>query len=145
MRILGLGYLGAGLAFFFFPSEVFYLINVGPKVFKMFQDIPEPSEHFWLSLTFSMMMMLTLIAVYSSFQPKNRALILVHLLSKLTSTAAFIYCFFKNAKLFAYIAGAVLDGGIFLLVLVFFIRMLAASENPAKPTTASEPQTEPYA
>ncbi len=132
-------------AFFFFPSETFYLINVGPKVFKMFQDIPESSERFWLVLAFSMMLMLTLISFYSSFQPKNRALIVVHLLSKLTSTLGFCYMFFRQSPLFAYLTGAVTDGSLFLIVLVFFIRMLASKSDSAETAHANTPTSSPNA
>ncbi len=129
MRVLGVVYLAAGAGFFFFPAETFYLINVGPKVFKMFQDVPESTERFWLVLTFSMMMMLSFIAFYSSFQPKNYALALVHLLSKLISTLGFVYVFFNSAPLFAYIVGAATDGTIFLVVLVATIRVMAAGSE----------------
>lgn len=141
MRILGIVYLLAGAAFFFFPAETFYLINVGPKVFKMFQDIPDSSERFWLALTFSMMMMLSFIAIYSSFQPRNYALTLVHLLSKLVSTLGFVYVFFESAPIFAYLVGAVCDGSIFMIVLIMFVRMLAAGSEKNRGETVAAAST----
>jgi capsular polysaccharide export protein len=39
MRIFAFVYLVGAVSFFFMPEETFYLINVGPKVFKAFEDV----------------------------------------------------------------------------------------------------------
>src|SRR5579859_5573702 len=89
MRIFSFIYLIGALLFFFMPEEIFYLINVGPKVFKAFEEIPIPSEHFWVVLTTSMMAMLALCSLLSSIYPAVKGYVFIHLESKAVSVAGF--------------------------------------------------------
>ena len=121
------------------PEELFYLINVGPRVFKAFQEIPMPSERFWVALSTSMTMMLSVTSFYSSLYPKIKGFVLIHIVSKVVSVAGFIYLFLRHAPYFAYILGAVVDSGVILIVGGFYLRALAKRENI--PTTATIAQS----
>ncbi len=112
MRFFALLYLLVGLGFFFFPNEVFYLINVGPKVFKLTEAVPDPTERFWLVLATSMMAMLAAVSLLAS----------VHLVSKICSTAGFAYQFLHHQNYFAYVLGILTDGPIALIVLWLALR-----------------------
>src|SRR5689334_10502659 len=69
MRVFAVVYSIVGLLFFFMPDETFYLINIGPKVFKVLEEVPVSPERFWLVLSTSMMAMLVVTSLYSSFYP----------------------------------------------------------------------------
>lgn len=128
MKIFAFVYFAVGLLFFFMPEETFYLINIGPKVFKIFEEIPPPSEHFWIVLTTSMMAMLSAVSLLASMNPRVKGFVMIHLLSKGVSVAGFLYCFFKYEPYFAYLVGAITDLSIFILVAVLHLRTL--SEGP---------------
>ncbi|MEW6058033.1 MAG: hypothetical protein AB1540_15610, partial [Bdellovibrionota bacterium] len=78
MRIFTFVYSVGGLFFFFMPEEFFYLINIGPRVFKTFEEIPMPSERFWGVLAAGMMSMLAALSFYSSLYPRVKSYILMH-------------------------------------------------------------------
>lgn len=124
MRIFAFIYAVGAVLFFFMPEETFYLINVGPKVFKAFEEIPIPSERFWVTLSTAMMMMLVTTSLYSSFYPKIKGFVVIHLASKATSVAGYSYLFLKQKHYFAYLLGAATDSFIILIVVVFFLRSL---------------------
>jgi hypothetical protein len=142
MRIYALIYLVGAFLFFFMPEETFYLINVGPRVFKLAEEIPAPSERFWVVLSTSMMIMLFFAAVYSSMFPYVKGFVAIHLLSKATSVAGFLYCFFQK-RYFAYGIGAACDGSIFLIVLLFYLRSAASGHAPPTTPPAHEPSHDP--
>ena len=127
MRIYALTYLVCAGLFFFMPEETFYLINVGPRVFKIGQEIPMPSEHFWIVLSTSMMMMLFFASAYTSAYPAIKGMVWIHLLSKVTSVSGFIYLYLHQ-NYFAYLLGAAVDGSIVLVVLAFFLRSITSRE-----------------
>ena len=136
MRIYVFVYIVGTILFFFMPEELFYLINIGPKVFKMFEEIPQPSEHFWIVLTTSMLVMLCALSWFSSRSPETKSFVFIHLLSKGTSVAGFLYVFFKHKPYFAYLIGAVCDASIFLTILGFYLRAMAKG-NALKPAAAA--------
>lgn len=128
MRIFAFIYLVGALVFFFMPEETFYLINVGPRVFKLFEEIPMPSERFWVTLSSSMMAMLFYISAYSSIYPKIKGFVFVHIIAKATSVAGFTYLFLRHKHYFAYLVGAIADSLVIVVVLGFFLRSLASRE-----------------
>lgn len=138
MRIFTFNYIVVSLLFFFMPEELFYLINVGPKVFKAFLEIPVPSEHFWVVLSTSMTVMLAVASFYSSLYPKTKGFVLIHLISKATSIAGFTYLFLRDKPYFAYLFGAVVDTAVLLTVAGFYLRSLGG-----KPAPESEDKTAP--
>jgi hypothetical protein len=140
MRIFAFIYLVGGVMFFFMPGETFYLINVGPKVFKMFEEIPDRmEERFWVVLATSMMAMLMVLSLYSSIYPKVKSYVLTHMVSKAVSVTGFIYLFIRHRPYFAYLLGAVTDSGVIVIVLGFYLRSVAMTERledaPLAPAT----------
>lgn len=133
MKVFAFMYFVVGLLFFFMPEETFYLINIGPKVFGTFQEIPVPVERFWLVLATSMMAMLSLTALLSSQNPHVKGYLLLHMLSKSVSVAGFLYSFIRFQKYFAYLVGAVTDFSILVLVAVLYLKTLNDSNNSQAP------------
>jgi hypothetical protein len=117
MRFFGILYALGALLFFFFPNELFYLINVGPKVFRVTEAIPDSVERFWLVLACSMMTMLSAISFLSAQSPKTKGYPFVHFLSKVISTLGFFYMFVYSNRYFAYLVGVTTDLPIALIVL----------------------------
>lgn len=126
MRLLGLIYLGGGLLFFFFPSQIFYAINIIARIVPVVEAVPESSEFFWLVLATSMMLMLSFLSFLSSAYPDIKGYAGVHILSKLASSAGFLYLFLTHKKYFAYALGIATDLPIAFLVAFATIRISKA-------------------
>ena len=127
MRVFTIIYFVGGLLFFFMPNELFYLINIGPKVFKIAHELPiyeNPHEKFWLTLAVSMMSMLCLLSYSSSKNPDQKDYILIHMIAKITSVTGFIFLFVKDHAYFGYIVGAITDSMVIMIVLFFYNQML---------------------
>ncbi|MBI3543873.1 MAG: hypothetical protein HY075_11425 [Deltaproteobacteria bacterium] len=138
MRIYAVIYFVGALLFFFMPEEIFYLINVGPRVFKIYDEIPMPSEHFWVALSTSMMMMLCFASVYSSVYPKIKGFIGIHMVSKITSVIGFTYLFLHGPQHgFAYLFGAITDSSVIVVVLGFYLR--SVTSRGEVPSITEEP------
>ena len=152
MRIFTFIYFIFAIGFFLMPEETFYMINIGPRVFRVWEEIPMPSEHFWVVLSTSMMMMLTVTSFCSSLYPKMKGYMVIHMISKVTSVSGFIFMFLHDRPYFAYAYGALTDSIVILIVLGFFLRSLAsgqvietaaaqASESAATTATPSSTET----
>lgn len=126
MRFFAILYLLCGVFFFFRPAAVFHILNVGPKIFEALVEIPPQAESFWLVLATSMMAMLCVTSFYSSLYPRAKGYVMVHVVSKAVSISGFLFLFLHQQRYFAYIAGAVIDALIVLVVLAFFLPSLAA-------------------
>ena len=87
-----------------------------------------PSEHFWVVLSTSMMMMLTVTSFCSSLYPKMKGYMVIHTVSKVTSVSGFLFLFFRDRPYFAYAYGALTDSIVILIVLGFFLRSKASGE-----------------
>lgn len=129
LRIMGVLYALLGLAFFFFSNEIFYLMNVGPQVFKITETIPNPTEKFWLVLATSMMAMLSALSFLASESPWVRGYNLVHLLAKTASTAGFLYLFLNENRYFAYLLGVITDASIAVILTWYMIRTAGIKKN----------------
>jgi hypothetical protein len=132
MRILGLLYVAGALLLFFFPNEIFYLINVGPKVFKITEAVPDSIEHFWLVLASTEMIMLSALSFLSAESPRTIGYLVVQLLAKTASTAGFIYMFIHDRAYFAYLTGSAID---IVIALTIAIAAFRALRVPAAPKT----------
>lgn len=137
-RILGIIYVLMAFAFFFFPSELIYLVNVGPRVFRITEAIPDPNENLWNVLASALCATLASLSFLAAENPKIRGYALTHLLSRAVSTAGFLYCFANIKPYFAYLLGAISDGALFLLVAWLALRPGRAS--PAE-TGKAAPQS----
>jgi hypothetical protein len=132
MRAFVVIYLVVGGLFFFKPDFIFDLLNIAPRNFSFYTEIPQSSERFWLVLTASMMAMLCLLSLFSSFDPRNKAYVAVHLLSKTVSVLAFSYLFLREQTYFAYLVGAITDTWVALVVGGFFVRSLLSKQAAAE-------------
>lgn len=124
MRILAAIYLLVGLLFFFLPRQTIELINVIPNVFHVFDPIPVPAEQFWSVLATSMMAMLVVTSLYSSFYPHIKGFFVLHLTSKAVSVVGFMYAFLFINPYFGYLLGIFTDSLIFILVFFSLLRVL---------------------
>lgn len=116
-------YFFAGLTFLFGQNFLLGQMNsVSNMLFKgRYPLIPASSERFWLVLTSSMMLMLVVLSVFAAVDPEEYLhMVVIILVSKACSTGLYIWLFMKD-KYFAYIVGALTDGPLFLITLVFFI------------------------
>ncbi len=131
MRILGLLYVLGALLFFFFPDRVLWLMNLIPKVIRLVEVIPQSSEHFWVPLATSMMVMLAIIAFSAAASPEIRILAYMHMASKACSSLGYLYLFIFKARYFAYLVGFLVDLPIFLLVTWLAMRAFVAMKKDA--------------
>jgi len=122
MVISAFMYFFAGLTFLFGQNWLLRRINgFSSTFFKSRPLIPESAEKFWLVLTTSMMLMLTVCSVFVASSPeKYLAMTVIILASKACSTSLYIF-FFARQKFFAYLAGALTDGILFLVTFALFI------------------------
>jgi len=123
MIISAFMYFFAGLTFLFLHNTLFGQMNSISNL--IFQDkyplIPTSTEKFWLVLTSSMMLMLVVICIFVAADPeKYLAMVVILLVSKACSTSLYLV-FFRREKYFAYLVGALTDGPLFLITLIFFI------------------------
>jgi hypothetical protein len=131
MRILGVVYALVGSLFFFFPAEIFYLMNIGPRLFPSLGllEVPAQTESFWLVLATSMMMMLSALSFLASESPRIRGYALVHVLSKAVSVAGFFYMFLKGPQYAAYLVGITTDLPLLVVVTFTHLRAAAGAKN----------------
>ncbi|MCM2322180.1 MAG: hypothetical protein NDJ90_02855 [Oligoflexia bacterium] len=131
MRFLGVFYAAAALVFVLYPTELLYLLNVGPKVFNVTEALAEPTDRFWIVIAASSMAMLSALSFFAAESPKIRGYSLVHLLAKTVTMTGFAAMFIHDKRYFAYLVGAVVDAIIVFLVLRSLIGKREAS--PARP------------
>ncbi|MGK5087652.1 hypothetical protein WDW86_08850 [Bdellovibrionota bacterium FG-2] len=134
MKVLAFIYAVVGMSFFFFSETVLESINSIASLFKLATPIPLNTEHFWVVLATSMMIMLVALSILSSRAPEIRGYLWVHLVSKVASSAAFFYLFFHKQPYFAYVAGIATDLPLALLILGFIIRITLALRTSRKAT-----------
>jgi hypothetical protein len=122
MIISAFMYFFAGLSFLFLQNYLLGQINRLMAVFMSSRpQMPLSTEKFWLVLTSSMMLMLTVLCIFVAVDPEEyKAMVVIILLSKACSTGLFIWFFVKD-KFPAYLVGALTDGPLFLVTFVLFI------------------------
>lgn len=113
----------AGVTFVVAPEWVVrYIESIGRGIFGWTSPaVTFGTERFWLVLVASLMGTLTFLA-YKAQSNLLRTIWYtgVILVSKFVSTAGFIVCFIMVQKSFLYLAGAVVDGSIFLLTAALY-------------------------
>lgn len=109
LLILGGAYALLAVVFVFFPNEFVYLVNVGPKVFKLTEALPSPQDFFWSLMAGAMMAMLSALCFLSAESPRVRGYLLVHLLAKTVCALGFITVFLNQQRFFAYLVGAAFE------------------------------------
>ncbi len=118
-------YLLAGLAFVLVPTRVFDLINSLGQWLD-FTRMPYPVEKFWLALSFSMMMTITALSYMAALDIRRyRHAVVAVLISKFVSSLSALVFFLsasQEARFFGYLVITVVDGSIFVITLVLFLR-----------------------
>jgi hypothetical protein len=129
--VMSVVYLLGAIFFYFFSDLLLELINIVPATLGVGQPIAASSEHFWLSFSVSMMMMLSLIS-YQTFRAVHvetqRALMSVHALSKLISSLG-LAVFGLQTSVFAYWSGVITDFPLFLIVSWLWVRLGQVAQN----------------
>lgn len=125
LRIWAACFTVGGLYFLFFQNTLIQQINyISSDVLKLnFSLLPESTEKFWLALTISMMATITVLSCIAQKDiRKNIGYVIPLLISKFVSTLFFVLFFFLHIKSLAYIVGALTDGPIFVITLIFYLR-----------------------
>ena len=87
--------------------------------------IPLSTEKFWLVLTTSMMLMLVVCCGMAAIHVEKYYLLVVPVLfSKCCSTTLYLALFLFQKRHFAYLVGALTDGPLFIVTLIFFLRAI---------------------
>lgn len=116
-------YFVAMLFFLFAQNQLLEGLNtVSRWLFKeRLPLIPLSTEKFWLVLTTSMMLMLTALCGFVAYKPEAfLEMVIIVLISKLCSTSLYLILFGEK-KYFAYLVGALTDGPLFLVTLIFYL------------------------
>jgi hypothetical protein len=127
MRFLGALYALMAVIYYFFSSELIYLMNVGPKVFRVTQAIAEPVDHFWLVGAATLMAVLSLISFFASAAPRVRGYSIIHLLAKVLMAAGYAWLYSQGERYFAYILGFAIECAIALVVMFSLIRLAGST------------------
>ena len=124
MGISAIAYLVVGFAFALMPVTILKIFNKVSRIFTPSLDqIPISTEKFWVALTFSMMMTIAVLSYIVWYNVrKNRGYVVPLLVSKCASALSALWFYIFSAKCLAYLGIFIIDGSIFWLTLIFFIR-----------------------
>lgn len=125
LRIWAISFFITGLYFLFFQNELIRQINFfSTDILKLNLPLhPETPDKFWLALTISMMATITVLSYIAQKDiRKNIGYVVPLLVSKFVSTFFFILFYFIHIHSPAYIVGALTDGSIFIITLIFYLR-----------------------
>ena len=133
MQISAITYFVVGFAFALATNKILDVINAISKyIWKGFDTIPHTEGLFWVSLTFSMMMTITMLSyIVQRDVRRNNGYVIPLLVSKLASAVSGLAFFILVTPYFAYLAIFMVDGSIFWITLIFYLRS-------AKPWEAGE-------
>lgn len=124
MVVSAVMYFMGMLVFLFGQNRLLEQINkISERLFKeRFPKIPLSSEKFWLVLTTSMMLMLVVLCGFVAYKPEGfLEMVVIVLVSKFCSTSLYLVLFAKE-RYFAHLVGALTDGPIFIITLLFFLK-----------------------
>jgi uncharacterized protein (DUF362 family) len=124
MLISGLTYLFVGWFFLLRPELTLKLMHWASGVLTLNLDkIPIGKGKFWLSMTFSMMMTISVLSFLAFYNVRrNKGYVVMVLISKSMSALSALGLFFFSLRYFAYIGIFLVDGSIFWVTLIFFLR-----------------------
>ena len=118
-------YVGGGFNFLLGQNRLLEQMNrVSTRLFKdRFPLIPASTEKFWLVLTTSMMLMLVVCCTLAAVSVEKYYLLVIPVLfSKACSTTLYLGLFSFQKRYFAYLVGALTDGPLFAITLIFYLR-----------------------
>ena len=124
LRISAFVYLVSGFAFLFVPMPILSAFNwLSIRIFPNLPLTPIDDERFWTALAFSMMMTITAICFAAQFNiRKYKNLVLILLVSKCASSLSALFLFLLSKRYFSYLGIFAIDGVIFWVTLIFYLR-----------------------
>jgi uncharacterized protein (DUF362 family) len=124
MIISALAYFVVGFAFVIIPDQILQAFNLLSGWLNLgFEPIQPSEEKFWLSMTFSMMMTITVICIFVIISVRTYKVFIIALLVSKSASALSALCFFIfSEKYLAYLGIFLVDGSIFWITLFFYIR-----------------------
>ncbi len=125
MLLSAIAYLVVGTLFALVPHWILGTINwMGSLMGFSGSDIPVYGHRFWVSMTFSMMMCISVLAFYVQYNVrKNKNYTAPLLAAKAASSLSALFFFIVlTNKFFAYLVIFAVDGFLFWLTLYFYIR-----------------------
>jgi hypothetical protein len=124
-------FAATGLAFLCFPDGTIGALNAAGRPLG-FPPAPPSALRFWLSLGLAYMMLVTLLAAAIARDPRGRAdLMPILAAGKATSSLTCLAYFVGSTPAFVYLANALVDGSIALVVLGARATVWATSEEAA--------------
>jgi uncharacterized protein (DUF362 family) len=124
MIISGITYFVVGFAFVLMPGPILRVFNLCSRIITPgLEEIPLSVEKFWLSMTFSMMMTIAALCYIAQHNiRKNKGYIIPLLISKSASALSALCFFIFSARYLAYLGICIVDGSIFWITLLFYVR-----------------------
>lgn len=124
MQISAFAYFAVGFAFVIVPDRILAMTNKLSEILTPgLQDIPMSVEKFWLSMTFSMMMTIAALCYIAQHNIRKNSRYIIPLLISKSASALSALCFFIIfTRYFAYLVIFIVDGSIFWITLLFYIR-----------------------
>lgn len=117
-------FFAAGICFAFFSNQIINLLStLGHTIFGWKSSpLSGSNEYFWLVLVLSLMGILTYLSLRAQANIyRNIDYVLIILIAKFISTFGYVFALLFAQHAFAYLAGAVTDGLIFLITLVAYV------------------------
>ncbi|GBD04069.1 hypothetical protein HRbin19_01376 [bacterium HR19] len=129
-RAYAVSHLIAGTLYIPFHKIIPQICNfIGDVLPFHFQPLPLPSEMFWFALSVSMMYMIAYSGYIASKSEDFVYAWKVIILSKGTSTFLFFAFFIADKPAFAYIAGIIVDGPLFLIALISWKKYISEKDK----------------
>lgn len=124
LRLSGLAFLVVGFAFAILPNQILDAVNkLSAWLVPSLPQAPLPMERFWVALAFSMMMTITALSFLAARNVRrNKGYVFPLLLSKAASSLSALVFFLFFAHHLASLVITVVDGAIFWILLIFFLR-----------------------
>jgi Uncharacterized conserved protein len=124
LRISAVIYLVTGFLFVIIPDWILSAFNwLSFRVLPSLPLTPIGNERFWNALAFSMMMTITAICIAAQYNiRKNKHLVIILLLAKSASSVSALVLFLFSAPYLSYLGIFLVDGALFLITLIFYLR-----------------------
>ncbi len=117
LRLLGAGFALFGALFAFAHEATLRTFNRWGEPLGFTTALPSEGVGLWRVLTIAFMMMVTVLAFWGSVRtPAQRALLVVLIIGKATSSLTALAFYFWERPLFLYLLNFIVDGSIALLV-----------------------------
>ncbi len=114
-----------GCLYLLLPDTTFAVMNaVSQRAFPSLPLIPDSAERFWLTLTFSLLLMLAAQSyLVQQDIRRNFRYVWPLLVAKLASAACYLALFLFSVRYFAYLVGCLMDSLLFLLTALLGYRV----------------------